>query len=206
MQFAWDAALGPGTRTWSIMSKRIAALAAAMALGIGLTACETETPYQPLDRGAKVSGGFTDQKLDSDHFRVSFSGNSDTPRATVESYLLYRAAEITVAQGYDWFETVERHTDKQQRTYVDPDPFYGPGYAFGYFRPYWNFYGPAYGWSGWGPYFGPGYGYDVQTSEKFQASADIALHHGPKPPGDARALDAREVLSNLGPKIQRPKA
>jgi hypothetical protein len=186
------------------MTIRTAAVIALAGLALGLSACETATPYQPLQHGTKVSGGFSDQKLDADHFRVMFKGNTDTPRATVESYLLYRAAEITIAQGYDWFETVDRHTDREKETWVDP--LYGPGYRWGYFRPYWNFYGPGYGWRGWGPWGGPWGAYDIQTVQKFQAAADIALFHGPKPPGDARALDAREVLANLGPKIQRPKA
>jgi hypothetical protein len=170
---------------------------------LGLAACETATPYQPLHRGSPVAGGFTDQRLDADHFGVSFRGNTDTPRATVESYLLYRAAEITVAQGYDWFETVDHHTDRRTEVEAMPDPFYGPGYRWGYFRPDWDFYGPGYGWRGWGPYWG---GTDVATYQKFRASAEIALHHGPKPQDNPRALDAREVLANLGPKIKRPKA
>ncbi|HLZ84687.1 MAG TPA: hypothetical protein VKQ54_14065 [Caulobacteraceae bacterium] len=184
------------------MTSRTAVLVAAIGLSLGLAACETATPYQPLQRGTHVSGGYTDQKLDTDHFQVTFRGNTDTPRSTVESYLLYRAAELTIAQGYDWFETVEKHTERDRRTYVDPDPFYGPGYAWGYFRPYWNFWGPGYGWAGWGGYWGG----DIQTVQKFEATAEIALHHGGKPPGNPRGLDAREVLSNLGPKIQRPKA
>ncbi len=184
------------------MTKTTAAIIAALGLSLGLAACETATPYQPLERGSRVYGGFSDQKLDADHFRVAFKGNTDTSRATVESYLLYRAAELTVAQGYDWFETVDRHTQSHQESYVDPDPFYGPGYRWGYFRPYYSFYGRPYGWRGWGPSWGAGY--SVQTVEKFEASADIAMHHGPKPQGESRGLDAREVLANLGPKIQRP--
>jgi hypothetical protein len=183
------------------MTLRTAALVAAIGLSLGLGACETATPYQALQHGSRVSGGYTDQKLDANHFAVTFKGNSDTPRATVESYLLYRAAEITVAQGYDWFETVERHTDRQRETYVTPDPFYGPGYAWGYFRPYWRFYGAGYGWRGWGGYWGG----DIQTVQKFEATAEIVVYHGPKPASDPRALDAHEVLANLGPKIQRPK-
>lgn len=182
------------------MTMKTAAVVAAIALSLGLAACQSVTPYQPLQPGTKVSGGYTDQKLDSDHFTVTFKGNTDTPRATVESYLLYRAAEITVAQGYDWFETVARSTDRTQSTWVDP--FYGPGYAWGGFRPYWAFYGPGWGWGGWGPYGG----YDITTVQQYSATAEIALRHGPKPPGYARGLDAREVLTNLGPKIVRPTA
>ena len=127
-----------------------------------------------------------------------------TPRATVETYLLYRAAELTIQNGYDWFEPVERHTDRDKRTFVDPDPFYGPGYGWGYFRPSWSFYGPR-GWGPWGPYgYGWGGGATVSTVQEFQATAEIAMGHGAKPTDNPRAMDAREVMTNLGPKIQRP--
>ena len=189
------------------MNMKTAAIVAALGLGLGLTACETATPYQPLEHGTAISGGFTDQRLDADHFRVSFQGNTLTSRATVESYLLYRAAELTTSQGFDWFETIDRHTDRDRRTYLDPDPFYGPGYAFGYFRPSWRYYGGGFGWRSWGPFWGDPFWGDtaeVETVQKFEATAEIAMHHGPKPEGDPKAFDARAVIANLGPKIERP--
>ncbi len=191
------------------MKAKFALLVAALALTGALAACETPTPYQPLEKGTAASGGFTDQRLDENHFRVTFQGNSLTSRETVETYLLYRAAELTVAQGFDWFETVDRHTERDRRTYVDPDPFYGPGYAWGYWRPYWSYWGPGFGWRGWGPFWGdPFWANDIQiqTVQKFQASAEIVTGHGPKPVSDARAFDARAVIANLGPKIERPTA
>ncbi|MDQ2860300.1 MAG: hypothetical protein M3T55_06155 [Pseudomonadota bacterium] len=191
------------------MKMKTAAVAAALILAGALAACETATPYQPLEKGTAASGGFTDQRLDNDHFRVTFQGNSLTSRETVETYLLYRAAELTVDQGFDWFETVDRHTERDRRTYADPDPFYGPGYAFGYWRPYWSYYGPGYGWRGWGPLWGDPFwagSVNIQTVQKFQATAEIVMGHGPKPSADARAFDARAVIANLGPKIQRPAA
>ncbi len=189
------------------MNMKTAAIVAALGLGLGLTACETATPYQPLEHGTAISGGFTDQRLDADHFRVSFQGNTLTSRATVESYLLYRAAELTTSQGFDWFETIDRHTDRDRHTYLDPDPFYGPGYAFGYFRPSWRYYGGGFGWRSWGPFWGDPFWGDtaeVETVQKFEATAEIAMHHGPKPEGDPKAFDARAVIANLGPKIERP--
>ena len=190
------------------MKMKTHAVVLALGLALGLTGCETATPYQPLQHGTAVSGGFTDQRLDADHVRVSFQGNTLTSRATVESYLLYRAAELTVEQGFDWFETVDRHTDKEQRTYLQPDPFYGAGFGYGYgfWRPSWRYYGGGFGWRSWDPYWGDPFWGDtgeVQTVEKFQTTAEIAMHHGPKPAGDPKAFDARAVMTNLGPKIQR---
>jgi len=175
---------------------KITAAMAAIGLVVGLSACETATPYQPLRPGSEVSGGFTDQRLDQNHFRVTFQGNTVTARETVENYLLYRAAELTVSQGFDWFEAVERHTERDRQTYIDP--LYGPG-LYGYWRPSWRAWG-GYGWGAWGPYWGEA---SVNTVQKFQASAEVVMQHGPKPTGDAKALDAREVLANLGPKILR---
>ena len=126
---------------------KITAALAAIGLVVGLSACETATPYQPLRAGSEVSGGFTDQRLDQNHFRVTFRGNSMTSRERVETYLLYRAAELTLQNGDDWFAMVDRNTERNARTYVEPDPFYHPWYGagFGYWRPYWRYrsYGGA---------------------------------------------------------------
>lgn len=189
------------------MLTKTAGLLAGLALTMALGACETATPYQPLERGTAQTGGFADQKIDTDRYRVTFQGNSLTSRQTVESYLLYRSAELTVAQGYDWFETVDRHTERDKKTYVDPDPFYGPGYAWGFWRPSWRYYGGGYGWRSWGPFWGDPFWADsatIQTVQKFEASAEIVMRHGPKPADDVRAFDARAVIANLGPSIVRP--
>ena len=184
----------------SIKLRTLAAFAALAVGGLGLAACETATPYQPLVSGSQTSGGYSDMRLDADHVRVSFRGNSLTSRSTVENYLLYRAAELTVASGGDWFETLEHHTDRQQHTYVEPDPF-----GYGGFSPYWRFYGgPRFGWRGfWGGAYWDD-SFDVQTVQRFEASADVVIGRGPRPSGDPRALDARQVMANLGPQIKRP--
>lgn len=188
------------------MKLKALGLAAALGLTMGLAACETATPYQPVARGNATSGGFTDQRLDADRYRVTFAGNSLTSRETVETYLLYRAAELTTTSGYDWFEMADRHTDRDRVTYATPDPFYGrPGYAYGYWRPSWRYHGGGYGWRGWDPFWGDPFWNDTyQTVDRFEASAEIIMHHGPKPDGERRAFDAHEVMTNLGPKIARP--
>ena len=193
------------------MSRKIAAIVASLALSGLLAACTTATPYQPNIQGQKVSGGFSEQQIESNRFRVTFSGNSLTSRETVEGYLLYRAAELTTQQGYDWFTLVDRNTEADRRTYIDADPFYSPWYgpSYGYWRPYWSYYGAGYGWRGWDPYWGSpfwGGSADVRTVTKFQASAEIMLHKGAKPADEPRAFDARAVMDNLGPRIQRPPA
>jgi len=191
------------------MTFKAAALAVALVATAGLSACATATPYQPNVRGQAVSGGFSETRLEADRFRVNFSGNSLTSRETVERYLLYRAAELTVAQGGDWFSLVERQTDRKARTYVEPDPFAGPYGRYSYWRPYWRYYGPRWGWRAWDPWYGDPFWadrVDVRTVERFEASAEILIGRGAKPQNDPRAFDAREVMANLGPAIVRPPA
>jgi hypothetical protein len=189
------------------MRRKAAALAAVLALGAALAACATATPYQPNIPGQSVSGGFSELRLEPDRFRVTFAGNSLTSRETVEGYLLYRAAELTTQQGYDWFEIVDRATDRQTRTYLEPDPFYRPWYGYYAWRPHWRYYGRGFGWRTWDPFWGDPFWanrYDVRTIDKFEATAEIVMHRGAKPPGDPRAFDARAVMESLGPRILRP--
>jgi hypothetical protein len=190
------------------MKRRSAAIAAVLALAAGLSACATATPYQPNMPGAAVSGGYSDYRLDQNKFRVTFAGNTLTSRETVERYLLYRAAELTVAQGYDWFSVDARDTDKTTRTYIDP-PMYSPSWSYGYWAPYWRYYGSSWGWRTWDPYWGDPFWadrMDVRTVERYEATADITMMHGPRPANDPRAFDARQVMANLGPTIQLPAA
>jgi len=185
------------------MKRLILGAAAVLVLGGALSACETATPYQPLHAGSQDSGGYGETKIEADRWRVVFHGNSLTSRDTVESYLLYRAAELTVAQGFDWFEPVDRHTDK--KVDVEPGPgFYG-GFGYGYgWRPYWRHYGGGYGWRGWDPYWGDPF-FDASVTQKYEASTEIVMGHGPKPADDRRAMDAREVMTNLRAHIVTPK-
>ena len=113
-------------------------VAAAVAAGLALSACETATPYQPLGAGGG-EGGYSDHQVEANRFTVSFSGNSVTSRETVERYLLYRAAELTLNQGYDWFAAVDRHTDQKTQVYADPWA-YGAGWGGGFWGPRWRIY------------------------------------------------------------------
>ncbi|WP_411286911.1 CC0125/CC1285 family lipoprotein [Phenylobacterium sp.] len=190
------------------MSKRSAAFVVSLALAAGLAACATPTPYQPAIPGQAASGGYSEMRLETNRFRVNFNGNSLTSRETVEGYLLFRAAELTVQEGHDWFSIVDRETNRDRRTYVEPDPFYRPWYgSYGYWRPSWRYYGGRYGWRSWDPFFGDPFWadrVDVRTVERFEASAEIVLGRGAKPAGDTRAFTAREVIDNLRPRIQYP--
>lgn len=182
------------------------ALAVAVLLASG---CTTSTPYQPLSASSPVSGGYTDQRLAENRFRVTFAGNTLTSRERVETYLLFRAAELTVEQGYDWFVVVDREMEHEIEREIRPDPFYRPWYdpAFGTWRPYWRYWGPG-GWRDWDPYHGDPFwarDLDIRTVERFEATAEIRLGRGTVPPGEAEAMIAREVIARIRPQVEYPE-
>lgn len=170
------------------MNGPIAYRAARLAVVVGalllLAACGSPTPYQPVFDGY----GYTEQRLEPNRFRVTFSGNSLTGRQTVENYLLFRAAEVTLISGNDHFVVVERDTERSTTYYSD---FYGPG-VFGGFSTYRS----GIGFGG----FTTG---TTRSSDRYTAQAYIVVYPGPKPPDDPNAYDARAVMENLSSRIVR---
>ncbi len=200
----------PTPRTANPARHRRTPLLAAIGLAaaLALTSCQTATPYQPISSAAPSRGGYSDRRIAPGVWQVSFSGNSLTSRATVEGYLLYRAAELTLQQGYDWFEVVNRNTEHNVRE--EPVPYPQPGYGpyspwwgYDYWRPYWRYYYPSYGWRMWSPFWNEPF-FDTRRVERYQASAEIEMHKGPAPADHHRVFDAHQVIARLGPTIKRP--
>lgn len=172
----------------------------AVTAALALSACATATPYGPA--GVDSRYGYSEQRVDADRYRVSFSGNSVTSREQVDMALLLRAAEVTVENGYDWFATINRATDRDVRLQATPDPFYYDRYG-PFWGPSWRYYRRGY-WSPWGDPFWGRRDFDVREIERYEASAEIVMGRGQKPADDANAFDAREVIQNLGPRVTRP--
>lgn len=175
------------------------------AAGLALAACATSTPYAPADSGGGY--GFNEQKIEDDRYRITFRGNSLTQREQVETYLLLRAAELTLAEGYDHFIVVEDDTEKTTTyTGVASPALGGFGYGFG---PY-GFYGArAFPYYGFGPGFGPGFGgglggdINIRARDRYSAVAYIVLGRGEKPDDVMTAYDASEVVRNLRPLVEQ---
>lgn len=181
--------------------KLLGALAGLALLG----ACATATPYQAASDSNR---GYTSQQIESDRWKVSFSGNSMTDRGTVEIYLLYRAAELTDQNGYEWFQIVTRQTDESKR-YVSTghDPYFGP-YHFNYYavtRSGRLVHFPSYStWRRRGFHDPLWDGVDYREIVRYEADAEIFMGKGETPEG-AEYFNADDVLANLAPQIQRPE-
>ena len=154
-----------------------------VALLAALSACAVPTPYQPAANGGY---GYSEQRIENNRYRLSFSGNSATDRRTVEDYLLYRAAELTVRLGGDYFVLVKQDIEPKTRY---PATTGGFGYRTGW------------GYSHNSIFMGTG---TERPITEYTAYADIVIYRGQKPADDPNAYDANEVGSRLAPTIVRP--
>ncbi|MEM8821514.1 MAG: hypothetical protein AAGE90_18660 [Pseudomonadota bacterium] len=85
------------------MLARVSTFAGSLLL-LALAACAPgPTPYVPADPVAPAPLSFSEAPIEDRRFRVTFAANAATAPETVEDYLLFRAAEITLAEGADWF-------------------------------------------------------------------------------------------------------
>lgn len=183
-------------------------IALALVTLLALAACQTPTAYQPIT--AKNEYGYGDTKLDEDTWRVHVSGNSLTPRDLVENQLLYRAAEIALANGAEGFVLIDRETERDVTYYggVAYNPYFaypwGPFWAGSpYYRGGWGV-GFGAGWGGFGfgaPYYAP-----PRTVTRYEAYAEIRLYSGEAPTELGPNFVASEVLTNLAGRINRQPA
>jgi opacity protein-like surface antigen len=147
---------------------------------LSLAACATPpTVYQPAATAQDI--GWRATKIEADRYRVSFRANPDLKRDQVEDKALRRAAEITLADGYQWFRVVSRNTEQ-----VGGRDRGGTSVGVG-------------GSTGsYGSGVGVGIGFDLSPdSRRYETVLEILLGRGAKPDG-ADAYDAQSVLTRTG--------
>jgi hypothetical protein len=179
------------------MTRRGMLYFAAIASAAVLAACATGGGYQA--RIAHADSGYAEERMDETRWRVEFTGGASDTKDIVESYLLYRAAELTTSSEYDWFIPSAHEVDSEtevvvegQRTRESP-----------VWRPQWrrNRYSR---WTDWMPAGAVAHettergSSQVTTRERFAAREEITMGRGPAPSG---AFEARRVLSDLAPAI-----
>lgn len=147
-----------------------------------------ETPYQPGDGGRY---GYSEQQIEENRYRITFAGNPSTPRDTVQNYLLYRAAELTVQRGYDHFTIVDRDVERSTRYYSHGYANDFDSYRFPSRRGLRRFYRPSY------------YSSNAYPVSEYASIADVVMAEGDKPEGEAKAYDALDVLQRLQPLIRQ---
>lgn len=165
---------------------------AALALLAVLAGCAKPTPFVPRVTGQQT--GYTDQQLAPNRWRVTFTGNSVTPREQVEDDLLLRAAQVTQAAGYGHFLFDTRDTQTNTHAMAFPDGPAGPG---GYWGRGWHFH-PAFGYGAFGP------DVDIVTTTSYQAYAEIVVLTDAQAALEPRAVDANAVIQRQAAPASAP--
>lgn len=77
--------------------------------------CLCCTPYKSVG----FRGGYSEIRLDTNIFNVSFKGNGYTSTERATDFCLLRCAEICSLNGFDYFVIVDSQTEITKSTYVD---------------------------------------------------------------------------------------
>ena len=158
---------------------------AAAALTLG--ACVSATPYKPSTGGIN-SFGFSETRIEPGKYRVNFRGNSSTDRATVENYILLRAAELSLADGFGHFVVLDED-DGSLSSFNTTGFNNGFGGGFGRF-------------GGFRGGFGTGFGGTSTSRTRERRSYDLGVviqaFPGNKAEENFEAFDAQEVVQNIG--------
>jgi hypothetical protein len=171
------------------MKKAATRLVFAAAALAWVSACAPEQPYFG-PRDADHPTGYTDEKLDQNRYRVTYSGSSATNRETVENFLLLRAAQVTDQAGSHFFMFDMRDT-KSHTTYFSDFPGWGGGPRFGGY------------WHSWA-YDGFDDEVESRPVTRYQAYAEIVLLTDAQAAKEPRAINAQSIIQRLGPSAVPP--
>nr|WP_314429510.1 hypothetical protein [uncultured Brevundimonas sp.] len=143
---------------------------------LALSACASLAPYGPQQSAR--GQGFSEQQIESNRFRVTYNGVGAA--GPVVDRALFRAGQLTVDQGYDWFEVTQRWIDGRPDSAggVRPSVSIGAGSSrYGGYRS-----------SG----VGVGLGFDLSGPQPTSTTLEIVMGRGAKP-DRPDAYDARRV-------------
>jgi hypothetical protein len=143
---------------------------------LALSACASLAPYGPQQSAR--GQGFSEQRIESNRFRVSYNGVGAV--GPVADRALFRAAQLTVDQGYDWFEVTQRWIDGRPDSAGGVRPSVSIGAGSGRYG----------GWSTSG--VGVGLGFDLSGPQPTSTTLEIVMGRGQRP-DRPNAYDARGV-------------
>lgn len=143
---------------------------------LALSACASLAPYGPQQSAR--GQGFSEQRIESNRFRVTYNGVGAA--GPVADRALFRAAQLTVDQGYDWFEVTQRWIDGRPDSAGGVRPSVSIGAGSGRYGGYRS--------SG----VGVGLGFDLSGPQPTSTTLEIVMGRGAKP-DRPEAYDARGV-------------
>lgn len=152
---------------------------------LALAGCAT-TPTVYAPSASQTGVGFSDYRIESGRYRVTFNGGPGASVNQVADYALLRAAEVSLKDGYDWFRIVDRRDSQIGSGGSGPRVSVGTGSS---------------SWSGGrrgGSSFGVGVGtsFDLSGGPAYSRTIEVLAGKGPKPETDA--YDARDIVRVIG--------
>lgn len=141
-------------------------------------------------------GGYSDERINANTEIIRYDGNHFTSMGLVQSYLLYRAAELTIANGYDYFVVVSTTTSpinvsiktRDQTHFVTEYPAID---TTRYVTSSYQSYKATY------THVMPGYA--PCSTDLHGAVEVIKMFSGKMPEGIPRGYTAADVVAHLGP-------
>jgi hypothetical protein len=160
--------------------KRLILPALCALCALSLAACATApTIYQPAVGPRAV--GFSEYRIEPGRYRITFRGGPGAPVAQVSDYALRRAADLALADGYDWFRISER--------FIEGQPDRGPRMSLGL------------GGADFGRRSSVGVGlgtsFNLGGGPSVSSTIEVVMGKGPRPPG-LDVYDARGVQRSIG--------
>ena len=171
---------------------RPARLAGFAALFIALLAAgcaaSPSAVYAPVSTTANGSG-YEDIRIETDRWRVTFTGAGRASDAEVERLALRRAGELALMNGYDWFEVVDRRVRQEgrERSPVRVGGTVGRSWGSG-------------GFSG----TGVGLGISLSPGQQARRTVSLEIIAGSGEPRPERAYDAAAVASAVTGAVTDP--
>lgn len=147
---------------------------------LALSACATLAPYGPQQ--GPGGQGYSEQRIERDRWRVVYQGVG-APGPVADMALL-RAAELTLANGDDWFEVTQRWTDGRPDSAGGLRPSVSIGAGSGRYG----------GWSASG--VGVGVGLNLSGPQPTSTALEIVTGRGARP-DRPQVYDAGEVRQAL---------
>ena len=162
------------------MNRLIIASLAALTLG----ACATApTLYQPAVGPRAV--GYSEYRIEPGRYRITFQGGPGAPVQQVSDLALLRAADLALAEGYDWFRVSDR--------FLQGQPDRGPRISLGVG-------GASFGRrSGVGVGVGTS-GMSLGGGPSVASTIEVVMGRGERPRG-VDVYDARAIRESLGDRV-----
>lgn len=173
----------------------------AICFSFSIVSCTTAFVEQG-EYGGYPHGGYKDVTTNANTAVVSFrGGNGDTPDK-IRKYLMYRCAEVTSNNGYDYFVIVSNSMSSEninlrtKTTYKPQYPITGvPNLTYASNKV------KSYGYSPTKSYSSPCGGDSSSICNTRAAVAVIKMFNGPVPIGLPRAYQVNDVLAHYGSSV-----